>query len=116
MNPHEYCITDRPETDNRLRKGLAEFADLQQRTAGIHRSVDDERGAGDNRPQEADREDSRRCWSSEKVQGGLFPFRQCRSDRVHEQSAAEKSLTQICVLCRLQSKDIQKAVVRIGKR
>ena len=34
----------------------------------------------------------------------------------NEQSAAKKSLTQICVLCRLQSKDIQKAVVRIGKR
>ena len=101
MNPHEFCITDRPETDNRLRKGLAEFADLQQRTAGIHRSVDDERRTGDDRPQGADRADSCRCRSSEEVQGGLFPFRQCRSDRVHEQSAAEKSLTQICVLCRL---------------
>ena len=100
MNPHEFCITDRPETDNRLRKGLAEFADLQQRTAGIHRSVDDERGAGDNRPQETDRADPGRSRSSEEVQGGLFPFGQCRSDRVHEQSAAEKSLMQICVLCR----------------
>ena len=87
MNPHEFCITDRPETDNRLRKGLAEFADLQQRTAGIHRSVDDERGAGNNRPQRADRADPGRSRSSEEVQGGLFPFRQCRSDGVHERSA-----------------------------
>ncbi len=89
MNPHEFCITDRPETDNRLRKGLAEFSDLQQRTAGIHRSVDDERRTGDDRPQGADRADPGRCRSSEEVQGGLFPFGQCRSDRVHERSAAE---------------------------
>ena len=95
MSSHEFCITDRPETDNRLRKGLAEFADLQQRTAGIHRSVDDERGAGDNRPQGADRADPGRCRSSEEVQGRLFPFGQCRSDRVHEQSASEQSLMQI---------------------
>ena len=75
MNPHEFCITDRPETDNRLRKGLAEFADLQQRIAGIHRSVDDERGAGDNRPQEADRVDPGRSRTSKEVQGGLLFFR-----------------------------------------
>ena len=75
MNPHEFCITDRFETDNRPRKGLAEFADLQQRTAGIHRSVDDERGAGNNRPQGADRADPGRCRTSKEVQGGLLFFR-----------------------------------------
>ena len=75
MNPHEFCITDRPETDNRPRKELAEFADLQQRTAGIHRSVDDERGAGDNRPQGADRVDPGRSRTSKEVQGDLLFFR-----------------------------------------
>ena len=88
MNPHEFCITDRFETDNRPRKGLAEFADLQQRSTGIHRSVDDKRGAADNRSKRADRADSGRCRSSEEVQGRLFPFRQYRSDGVHERSAA----------------------------
>ena len=55
MNPHEFCITDRFETDNRPRKGLAKFADLQQRSTGIHRSVDDKRGAADDKPQSTDR-------------------------------------------------------------
>ena len=88
MNPHEICITDRFETDNRPRKGLAEFADLQQRSTGIHRSVDDKRGAANDRSKRADRADSGKCRSAEEVQGRLFPFRQCRSDRVHERPAA----------------------------
>ena len=75
MSSNEFCITDLIKTDTRPRKGLAEFADLQQRTAGIHRSVDDERGAGDNRPQGADRIDPGRCRSSKEVQGGLLFFR-----------------------------------------
>ena len=75
MNPHEFCITDRFETDIKLRKGLAEYADLQQRSTGIHRSVDDKRGAGNNRPQGADRVDPGRSRTSKEVQGGLLFFR-----------------------------------------
>ena len=44
-------------------------------TAGNHRSENDERGAGDNRPQGADRVDPGRSRTSKEVQGGLLLFR-----------------------------------------
>ena len=58
MSSNEFCITDLIKTDTRPRKGLAEFADLQQRSTGIHRSVDDKRGAANDRSKRAERADS----------------------------------------------------------